>query len=151
MKKFIINMLLVMGFLGFLECFALAKPSNDLLAYHNDIMTIAGNDAGLVVQSKYDPICIFSPLVATELDDTSDQKTYFFPRTRYADIKKAGILAQLHDQLDRFGTQVNVQQVTGKNYGIRMIFTMQPDDSYDIEKVIDSDKKTVTFNFVKKM
>ena len=151
MKKFIINVFIVIVFVGFLECYGHTKPSNDLLAYQNKIVSIAGDDHSVVVQSQVNPICIFTPLTYAEIGDATLQKTYFFPRTRYADLKKSKLSLQLRDQLDAAGMSLRLEEVFGKNYGVRMIFTMQSCDTYDIEKFVDVDKKTVRFDFVKKM
>ena len=153
MKKFIVNMIIVMVILGFLECgmhARHAKPSNDLIAYHNKIlhMHAAGDDqTAIVMQSQADPICIYTPLTYEQADATSLQKTYFLPRTKYADLHND----QMKNLLQPLGINLDMQKIAGKNYGLRMTFTMQSDDAYQIVKVVDTNKKTVRFEFVKKI
>ena len=157
MKRFIINMFIVMIFLGFLECFAHArdaKPSNNLVAYHNkisNILYVQDDSAAIIVQSQFDPICIYTPLTYEETGDESLQKTYFLPRTRYAHLHSHAMSEQLQHLLDSLGIHLRMQEVVGKNYGLQMIFTMPSDDAYEITKVVDTDKKMVRFDFVKKI
>lgn len=153
MKKFIVNMVIVMIILGFLECrmhARHAKPSNNLIAYHNKILNISGvldDQMAIVLQSQADPICIYTPLTYEQAGAASLQKIYFLPRTKYADLHND----QMKNLLQPLGINLDMQEIAGKNYGLRMIFTMQSDDAYKIIKVVDTDKKTVRFDFVKKI
>jgi hypothetical protein len=140
-----------MLFLGFLECYGHSKPSRDLVAYHNRIDSIFADDRSVVVRSQVDPICIFTPLTHAEISDGALQKSYFFPRTLYADLKKHRLSDDLENQLKANGISLSLQEVLGKNYGVRMIFKSNDADQFDVIKNVDARTKTVRFDFVKKI
>ncbi len=123
-----------------------------IAAYHNkilDIDIIMQNNVKVVVQLQSDPICIYTPMTYDEINNQYIAQTYFLPRTHFLDLnfnKIQNIIDQLFEQ---FGITLSFEKVTGKNYGMRMIFTCQSDNLYDIVKSIHTDDKTVIFDFVK--
>ena len=152
MKKFIIKTNIFFTML-LLQEFAYARqavPSNNLVAYRNEITDISyeQTDAiALVIQSQVNPICIYAPLTYQEYEHDNIQKTYFFPRTKLTDTNHLAFV----EKLELLGIDVKIDEIRGKNYGLQMVFMMQSDHPYQIVKTIDRDEKSVRFDFVKKI
>jgi hypothetical protein len=132
---------------------AFHHASVDTIApYHNkilDIDMIMENNVQVVVQLQFDPICIYTPMTYDEIHNQDAEQTYFLPRTHFRDLN-SNKMHNIIDQLfERFGITLSFEKVAGKNYGMRMIFTCQHGNRYDVIKAVDAHHKTVTFNFVK--
>ena len=89
--------------------------------------------------------------------DKSLTKTYFLPHTQSEGLNLKKIYGDLHESFKLLGIDLKIDDIKNshydirENHGVRVTFTMQPDHGYDIVKVIDNDKKTVSFNLVAKI
>ncbi|MBV8661026.1 MAG: hypothetical protein JO129_02690 [Candidatus Dependentiae bacterium] len=137
--------------------FGAGEPTTRLAAYSNKISEIiysVGSDDqyALTFLCQDDPICMYTPLTYEDYSDDSLTKTYFLPRTQCTDSQIHYCYKDLHDRLKLIGIDLKVMNETKSfNYGLRLSFTMQSHDAYEIVKVIDSDKKTVRFDIVAKI
>ncbi|MDP3788470.1 MAG: hypothetical protein Q8Q60_04135 [Candidatus Chromulinivorax sp.] len=158
MKRFIINVKNKVLFV----CLATtaifgyqSEPSSTLAAYSNKISQIAysagsHDQYAITFFCQKDPICIYTPLRYEDSDSSSLTKTYFLPRTQCADPEMRYFYEDIHDALQLIGIDVQIENLKGLNYGVRISFTMQSDNAYGITKIVDADKKTVSFNIVAK-
>jgi len=132
------------------------EPSAVMAAYNNKISHIlysAGSDDqyAITLVSEHNPICIYTPLLYEDSQDTSLTKTYFLPRMRCSDHEMRYFYEDLEKNLKRLGVELRVDEVKGINYGLQISFTMQSADVYDIIKVIDADRRMVRFEIVTKI
>lgn len=132
-----------------------AQPSSMLAAYNNKIANIvysvgSHDQCAITFFCENNPICIYTPL-SLEDSQGSLTKTYFLPRTKCADAEMRYVYDDICNALKNFGIDMQVEQFRSANYGLRVTFTMESSDAYDIVKVVDSGEKTVSFNIVAKI
>lgn len=136
-----------------------------LPAYKNqisDIVCSVGSDDQLAVTFVCDqnPICMYTPLSYQDIDNSSLTKHYYLPLTTCTQGQLDYCSQYVYKCFKKVGVEVKIEEVKNfdrtfsflaKNYGLRISFTMQPGISYDITKVIDAEKKLVSFNFLGKL
>lgn len=140
-------------------------PLTTLPAYKNQVAQIlcsVGSDDQLAVTFICDqsPICMYTPLSYADIDTKSVTKTYYLPSVSCTRGQLDYCSQYLHDSFKKVGVDVKIEEIKNfdrtfnflaKNYGLRVSFTMQPGVSYDIAKVVDVEKKLVSFNFIGKI
>ncbi len=159
MKIFITNLKNIMLFccLSTIAIFAREQePSGTIAAYNNKILSVAysvgsHDQHAITFFCQNDPICIYTPLSYDDSDSSSLTKTYFLPRTQCADSQMRYFYDDIHGALAQIGIDMQIDQTKKYNYGLRVTFTMQSENAYDIVKVVNADTKTVSFNIIAKM
>ena len=137
-------------------------PATTMAAYNNKISQISysvgsHDQHAITFLCQKDPICMYTPLSYADHHDKSLTKTYFLPHTQCEGSHMQNFYGDLHESFKLLGIDLKIDDMTNlqygvrKNHGVRVTFTMQPDHAYDIVKVIDNDKKTVSFNLVAKI
>lgn len=140
------------------------EPSTILPAYRNHISqvssTVGSDDQfALTFICQNNPICMYTPLTYEDCDELSRTKTYYFPCMSYTDEQRNYFFKDLPRSLKKMGIDVSVEEIKNnkllyslsQGYGLRISFTVQPGFSYDIVKCIDTEKKSVSFNFAGKI
>ena len=132
------------------------EPSKNLAAYSNKISQISysvgsHDHHAITFLCQKDPICMYTPLNYEQLHGKSLTKTYFLPRTQCADSQMRYFYEDLQESFKEIGIDLCIDEIKDTNYGLRMSFTMQSEDAYDIVKVIHDHNKTVTFTIVGKI
>jgi len=158
MKIFIMNSILTMFVIGMSQGIVLSKAdvSKTIAAYENKITSIAysvgsGDQHALTLSSQLDPICIYVPLTYKDYGDDSLTKTYIFPRMKSSDSQLRYLQNDLRHRLAKIGINLQINAFEKDYHGLRLGFTMQSADAYDIIKIINADKKSVRFEIVAKM
>lgn len=131
-------------------------PISTVAAYTNKISQISHSigshdQYAITFVCQKDPICMYTPLSYEEIDGDSLTKSYFLPRVKYTDLQLRYMKDDLRKSCKSFGIDLQIDEIKEDNYGLRMSFTMQNNDDYDIIKVIDSDSKSVRFDIVAKI
>jgi hypothetical protein len=159
MKMFIINLKNIVFFSCIFSSVIFARsdePSKTIAAYNNKISQISysvgsHDQHAITLRCQTNPICMYTPLSYKDSDSASLTKTYFLPRTQCADSQMRYFYEDLHESLKQIGIDLQIDEIKNLNYGLRMSFTMQSENAYDIIKVVNDDKKTVSFNIVAKI
>lgn len=163
MKMFKIDLTVVLIIVAMIQTVTMIQAVSSiesttmLAAYSNQISQITysvGSDDqyALAFLCQNDPICMYTPLTYEESCDGSLTKTYFLPRTQCEKSQMYYCYKDLHAKLKLIGIDLKIRNDTSSlNYGLRISFTMKPDDAYDIVKIIDTDKKIVRFDIVAKI
>lgn len=168
-QQILIGILMMHGLLcaesgRFTNLFFDDQPTTTLPAYQNKILGIvysAGSDDQFAITflCEQSPICIYTPLRYEDTGEGSRTKTYVLPFTSCMQSQAKYLYEDLPKMLKKSGISLKVEAMKtdrtlkyfSKYYGIRMTFTMESDEVYDITKVIDADKKLVSFNIIGKM
>ena len=159
MNIFKVNLTVVMIVVAMIQTVMMthaAMPSSTIAAYNNKISHISyslGSDDqhAITFLCQNNPICMYTPLTYEDSFEKSLTKTYFLPRTKSLNSGMQKYYHELRENLQEIGIDLDIHEIEDDNYGLSMSFTMQSDDTYDIVKVIDSDKKTVRFDIVAKI
>lgn len=163
MKIRSINITVILIFVAMLQTIAMVyaqpmitmkgHPRTTLLAYHNKVSDVVYNDVNKSISfaCTVDPICMYTPLTYVDSLEKSLIKTYFLPRTKYADFKKHHEHTDMYESLKQQGITLEIHEVNHKNYGLQINFIMPSHDAYDIIKVIDRETKIVRFDIVAKI
>lgn len=158
MRIFIMNLILAVFVFGMSQSAILAKADivKTIAAYDNKVTSIAysvgSNDQyAITLSSQRDPICIYVPLNYKNNASDSLTKTYIFPRMKCSDSQLRYFYNDLHRCLKQIGIDLQVEAFEKAYYGLRLSFTMQSPDAYDIIKIIDADKKLVRFKIIAKI
>ncbi len=165
MKIFKINAIMVVLFSCIVTSFVVARDpylSSTMAAYNNKISQISysvgsHDQHAITFLCQKNPICMYTPLRFEDIDSNSLTKTYFLPCTQCEKSHMQKFYKDLHTSFQELGINLTISDMEDLNYGVRkhhgvrLSFTMEPDHRYDISKVIDSDKKTVSFNLSPKI
>ena len=158
MKNFIMNSILTMFIIGVSQDAILARgdETKTIAAYDNKVTSIVysvgSNDQhAITLTSERDPICIYVPLSYKDNSDDSLTKTYILPRMKSSKSQLRYLNDDLRQRLEKIGVDLQIEAFEKTYYGLRLSFTMQSPDAYDIVRIIDANKKSVRFEIVAKM
>src|SRR3989339_164152 len=162
MKMLKINVTMIVLFSCVVSSVILAiqsEPATTMAAYNNKISQISysvgsHDQHAITFLCQRDPICMYTPLSYADHHDKSLTKTYFLPHTQCENLHMQNFYGDLYESFKLLGVDLKIDDIKNsqydvrKNHGVRVTFTMQPDHAYDIVKVVDNDKKTVSFNLL---
>ena len=159
MKIFKINPTIVMIVVSMLQTVCILQassgkqPSSTVPAYSNKIVEISyavgsHNQHAITFTFEKAPICQYTPLTYQDLNNARLTQSYFLPRTEWKGLQKHYFYTELEQVLQKLGIELRIQDTNSIHYGLRLHFVMQPQRVYAITKVVDSQAKTVTFQFV---
>jgi|GEM_PF-2387047 len=116
--------------------------------YSNQIVKAGfsiGSDgmSAVILQFTEQPICFYAPSsYADSLDESI--KSFILPRTNWIDRNLMNFMKELELLLEPLGIRFDCFQLSGKNFGLQIVFSMNS-LQYEIKKVVKEDSKVVCF------
>jgi len=129
-------------------------PTSNLLAYSNHISKMSysvgsGDQHSLSLLCDKSPIAYYTPVRYEDSLPSSYRKTYFLPRTGSLDYQLKYFYNDVQDNLKMLGIILEIDEITGKYFGLQISFTMLS-DQYTIVKNIDTQNNIIRFDIFEK-